>query len=154
MVDVNSYNPFQGTEIFVPLEHHDAFKQYCQAAEGSRGSVDMSPFPRMVDMWFLAICIAVRDELEPLGKGKKGKNVKEINRGEIFANEPDRVRTLILIAIKVSKDIKIVTEPRRMIEKANGLAAAGLPKLIEMLKEGGGEPIWNLSEEIRRILTR
>ena len=154
MADVDSYNPFQGTEIFVPARYHNAFKQYCQAAEGSRRGIDSSPFPRMVDMWFLAVCIAVRDELKPLEKGRKGKDVTEINRGEVFANEPDRVRTLMLIAIKVSKEIEIVTEPRRMIEIANGLAAAGLPKLIEMLKEGGGEPIWNLSEAIRKILTK
>lgn len=153
MVNTDSYNPFQGTEIFVPEVLHGAFKQYCQAAEGRRGSVDMSPFPRMIDMWFLAVCIAVRDGLEPLEKGKKGKDVVEINRGEVFANETDRVYTLMLIAIKISKSMEIVTEPRKMIEIANGLAGAGLPKVIEMLK-GDGEPIWNLSEEIHKILKK
>ena len=152
MVDTNFYNPFQGTEIFVPAGCHDDVKRYCQGTDG-RITVKMKPFPRMVDMWFLAICLAVRDGLKPVEKGKKGKDVTEINRGEVFANETDRVHILMLIAIKVSGNIEIVTEPRKMIDIANGLAGAGLPKVIDMLEAGQESPIWNLSEAVYELLS-
>jgi len=35
---------------------------------------------------------------------------------------------------------------------ASGFAVAGLPKVIEMLKEGDGEPIWNLSDSLDHIM--
>jgi hypothetical protein len=59
----------------------------------------------------------------------------------------------MLIAIAQTGDVEIVSEPRRMMTIVNGLAVAGLPKVFEMLKEGGGEPIWNLSGAIEGLLT-
>jgi hypothetical protein len=41
-----------------------------------------------------------------------------------------------------------------MMALASGLARAGIPKVIEMLKDGEGEPIWNISNAIDRILTK
>ncbi len=41
-----------------------------------------------------------------------------------------------------------------MMALANGLAVAGLPKVIEMLKEGDAEPIWNLSDATDAILRK
>jgi len=37
---------------------------------------------------------------------------------------------------------------------ASGLAVAGLPKVIEMLKDGEGEPIWNISDAIDAVLRK
>lgn len=39
-----------------------------------------------------------------------------------------------------------------MMAVANGFAVAGLPHLVEMLKDGDAEPIWNLSEEIEVLM--
>ena len=36
---------------------------------------------------------------------------------------------------------------------ANRLAAAGVPRIVEMLKDGDQEPIWNLSDALERLLT-
>ena len=58
----------------------------------------------------------------------------------------------MLIAIGTTGDVQIVSEPREMMKLANSLAAAGLPKVIEMLKDGDEEPIWNLSDEIDKML--
>ena len=57
----------------------------------------------------------------------------------------------MLIAIAKTDNVEIVTEPRVMT-LANGLAVAGLPAVIRMLKEGSAEPIWNLSDAIDSIL--
>ena len=44
--------------------------------------------------------------------------------------------------------------PRRIMEFVNDLAVAGLSKVIEMLKDGDGEPIWNISDVIDEILRK
>ena len=51
-----------------------------------------------------------------------------------------------------SGDVEIVSRPREMMVVASGLAIAGLPKVIEMLKDGDAEPIWNLSDAIDSLL--
>lgn len=45
------FNPFQAIDINVPVDLHDAFTRYCQT--GGNAVIDQSPFPRMVDLWFL-----------------------------------------------------------------------------------------------------
>lgn len=144
------FNPFQAIDINVPVEFHEAFTRYCQT--GGNAVIDQSPFPRMVDLWFLAVCVAGRLGLEPVDLGKY--ETKKIIDGSIFGSDPWRVHTLMLLAIGKSDDVKIVSEPRKMMALANGLAVAGLPKVIEMLKEGDGEPIWNISDAIDEILRK
>lgn len=143
------YNPFQGIDISVPVTFRESFQQYCQT--GGRAVVDQSPFPRMVDMWFLAVCIAARFGLRPVDATS---DTYKIIEGSIFGNDPWRVHALMLICIGQTAGVEILGEPRKMMALANGLAVAGLPKLLEMLKDGDGEPIWNLSEAVESIVRR
>ena len=39
-----------------------------------------------------------------------------------------------------------------MIAIANGLAATGIPHIVEMLRDGNQDPIWNLSDALDEIL--
>lgn len=142
------HNPFQTIDINVPVEFHEEFTQYCQTSAGS--NIDYSPFPRMVDLWFLSVCIAARLELEPADIIKD--DTRKIIDGSIFSSDPWRIHTLMLIAIGRTGDVQIVSEPRRIMALANGLAVAGLPKVIEMLKDGDAEPIWNLSDAVDVLL--
>jgi hypothetical protein len=144
------FNPFQAIDINVPVEFHDAFTRYCQTS--GNAVVDQSPFPRMVDLWFLAVCVAARLDLESIDLGKY--DTRKIIDGSIFGSDPWRVHTLMLLAIGKSGNVEIVSEPRKMMALASGLAVAGLPKVIEMLKDGDGEPIWNLSDAIDAILRK
>jgi hypothetical protein len=142
------FNPFQAIDINVPVEFHDAFTRYCQT--GGNAIIDQSPFPRMVDLWFFAVCVAARLNLEPVDIGKY--DTRKIIDGAIFGSDPWRVHTLMLIAIGKTGDVQIVAEPRRVMALASGLAVAGLPKVIEMLKEGDAEPIWNISDAVDGLL--
>ena len=142
------FNPFQTTDIIVPSEFHDAFGRYCQ--RDSKENLDHSPFPRMIDLWFLSLCVAVRSNINPKDASKI-KSVKIID-GSIFGSDPWRVHMLMMVAVAKSGDVKIVSEPNKMIRIANGLAAAGLPKVIEMLQNGSAEPIWNISEAITSLI--
>lgn len=142
------FNPFQAIDINVPVELHEAFTRYCQT--GGNAVLDQSPFPRMVDLWFLAVCIAARLDLKQVDISKY--DTKKIIDGSIFGSDPWRVHTLMLIAIAKTGDVQIVSEPRKMMSIASGLAVAGLPKIIEMLQGGEAEPIWNLSDCIDAAL--
>jgi hypothetical protein len=142
------FNPFQAIDINVPVEMHEAFTRYCQT--GGNTVPDRSPFPRMVDLWFLAVCVAARLKLEPVDIAKY--ETRKIIDGSIFGSDPWRVHTLMLVAIGQTGDIQIVSEPRKMMAIANGLAVAGLPKVVEMLKDGEADPIWNLSDALETML--
>lgn len=144
------FNPFQAIDINVPVEFHEAFTRYCQRGAGA--VIDQSPFPRMVDLWFLSVCVAARLDLNPIDIAKY--DTRKIIDGSIFGSDPWRVHTLMLIAIGRTGDVQIVSEPRKMMSLANGLAVAGLPTVIEMLKEGDSEPIWNLSDAIDELLRK
>ena len=144
------FNPFQNLEINVPVEFHETFKRYCRQEKNV--GIDQSPFPRTVDLWFLSVCIAARLDLPASPAGTKDKTRKIIVRGSIFGSDPWRIHILMLIAIGKTGDVKIVSEPGKIMALANSLAVAGLPKVIGMLKDGHAEPIWNLSDAIGEIL--
>ncbi len=144
------FNPFQAIDINVPVEFHEAFIRYCQRS--ANAVIDQSPFPRMVDLWFLSVCVASRLGLDPADIAKF--DTRKIIDGSIFGSDPWRVHTIMLIAIGTLGDVQVVSEPRKMMTLANGLAVAGLPKVIEMLKDGDAEPIWNLSDAVDALLRK
>ena len=144
------FNPFQAIDINVPVEFHEAFTRYCQRS--ANAIIDQSPFPRMVDFWFLSVCVAARLGLEPADIRKY--DTRKIIDGSIFGSDPWRIHVLMLIAIGKTGDVHIVSKPGDMIKLANDLAVAGLPKVIEMLQDGDDVPIWNLSESIDEILRK
>ena len=141
------FNPFQAIDVVVPEEFHDDFRRYCRRGSGS---VDQSPFPRMIDLWFLALCVAARLDLRPVDTS--GAETWKMIEGTIFSSDPWRIHTLMLIAIGKTGDVHIVSEPRKVMALASGLAVAGLPRVLEMLSEGGAEPIWNLSDAVDGLL--
>ena len=158
MVVDRYFNPFQSTDINVSAGHHEAFVRYCQGTSDSSMNIydkpstriNDKPFPRMVDLWFFSVCVAARLELKPADISKY--DTRKIIDGSIFGSDPWRVQTLMLIAVGITGDVKIVSEPRKMMALASGLAATGLPKVIEMLKDGDADPIWNLSNAVDTLL--
>lgn len=79
--------------------------------------------------------------------------MRKIIDGSIFASDPWRIHKLMLVAIGRTGDVQIVSEPRKMMRLASGLAVAGLPKVIKMLQDGYAEPIRNLSDAVDRLLS-
>ena len=144
------HNPFAGVDLIAPIEQRDVYDRYCQTV--GRALIDQSPFPRMVDFWFAGLSFAARKELTPVDLGKQ-ETFKFIE-GSIFDRDSWRVQTVMLVAIAVQNDVEIVGEPRRMMAIANGLAAAGIPHIVEMLRDGDQDPIWNLSEALDEVLRR
>lgn len=144
------HNPFAGIDLIAPVELRDVYDRYCQT--GGRAVIDQSPFPRMVDFWFAGLALAARKGLKPADLSKQ-ETFKFIE-GSIFDRDSWRVQVVMLIAIATEDDVEIVGEPRRMIAIANGLAAAGIPVVVDMLRDGDQDPIWNLSEALDEILRK
>lgn len=148
------YNPFQAMEVRVLDEHREDFARYCQtASEGGRKSrVERSPFPRMIDLWFLGLCVAVRLGLTPLDL-RKLKAYKLIE-GTIFSSDLWRIDALMMLAIGYTGRMDLLIQPREVMNLANGLAAAGVSHVIGMLQDGDLDPIWNLSDSIEHLIKK
>lgn len=144
------YNPFAGIDLIAPVEQRDLYDRYCQT--GGRAVIDQSPFPRMVDFWFAGLSVAGRKQLTPVDLSKQ-ETFKFIE-GSIFDRDSWRVQAIMLVAIAVEDNVEIVGEPRRIMAIANGLAAAGVPHVVDMLRDGDQDPIWNLSESIDETLRK
>lgn len=144
------HNPFAGIDLIAPVEQRDVYDRYCQTT--GRAVIDQTPFPRMVDFWFAGLVLAARKGLPPVDLSKY-ETFKFIE-GSIFDRDSWRVQTVMLIAIASEDKVEIVGEPRRMMAIANGLAAAGIPLVVDMLQDGDQDPIWNLSEAVETILQK
>lgn len=145
-------NPFVTQEIFAPIELQDYFRRYSQSTGASTVSeLDRKPFPRMSDFWFLGVCLAARLGLKPVAH--QGQMYKAID-GPAIASPEWRADALKLIAIGTTGDASVADDPRRMMEIANGLAFAGIPRLIEILEEDPDHEVFNLSDELAKILTQ
>ena len=131
-------NEFGGVDIQLPEKYREHFHAYCLTrTEGSRNNPKDSPFPRMVDMRFLAICIAVKEGLSP-EFDVQGKTYKAIE-GAVFGSDAWRSNALMLVAIAHTGDVTVVSKPHEMMRIANAYALAGLPRLITLLQDRGGD---------------
>ena len=142
-------NPFRNMTIISPITQQDDYDHYCQTAQ-QRAKSDMSPFPRKVDLWFAGLSLAARKRLDPINLGEK-KTVSIIS-GDIFNTDGWQAQAIMLIAIAVEGDLAVVLNPRKMMDLANGLAAAGVPHIVKMLDAGHQAPIWSLSDGLRELL--
>lgn len=140
-------NPFAKLALITPKSQLGYYDQYCQTQVVGRVNVDRSPFRRKVDLWFAGLSIAARKQLEPTSLKKKES--AQFITGEIFNGENNwRIHLIMLVSIAVDGKLEVIQDPSRMIDIANGLAAAGVEHIVEMLREGDQTPIWNLSEAL------
>jgi len=145
-------NPFRGMQIISLETQREDYDAYCQSGQ-SRVSVERSPFPRKVDLWFAGLSLALLKNLEPIDLTKKQKReIVSIISGDIFDTDGWQAQAIMLIAIAVKGNLEVVLNPREMMDIANALAAAGVPHIVKMLNEGPQAPIWNLSNALEGVL--
>ena len=146
------YNPFTNIDLVYPLEQREYYERYCQTST-SRPAIDQVPFPRMVDLWFAGLAIAAREKLAPIDLSKQ--ETSNFIPGSIFDREDSwRVQVVMLVAIAIEGQLDVVGDARRVMAIANGLAAAGVPLVVDMLVEGAHPPIWSLSDALEKMLSR
>lgn len=145
------YNPFATADINIPEEYREHFDAYVQKKEGRHAQALHQPFARNVDMWFFAICLAVKKGLKP--ETHTGKTYKAAE-GSVLSSDPWRATILTMLAISESgNDVSIIERPGDMLRLANGYALAGLPELLNLLNERGGDTALDyLSESVEELL--
>lgn len=142
---------FAGVEVNAPVELRDHFQRYSQSTGASTvAECERKPFSRMVDFWFLAICVAVKLRLKPAEL--EGKSTYKAIEGAAVVSPEWRAHALRLIAIAETGDVAIVQDPRGMMRIANGLAFAGMPHLIEILEAYPDDVANNLADELINMI--
>jgi hypothetical protein len=138
-------NPYANLELRIPEHEWDAVKRYTttfRPEDGSTADIDRSPFARYVDLWWIALCLGVRE-------GRKSVPAKwhTFVTGVVLNQEPWRIRHLELIAL-ADEGPSVLDEPGKVIAIANGYAATGIPVLIDAMT-GQTEPIWAVTSFLR-----
>jgi hypothetical protein len=96
------------------------------------------------------LSVAGRKKLSPVDLTKH--DTFKFIEGSIFDRDSWRVQAVMLVAIAHEGSVDVVAEPRRMMAIANGLAAAGIPDVVDMIGDGKQSPIWKLSESMDALL--
>ena len=143
------HNPFSASRLEYPTEQREHYLHHVQRS--SSLPVDESPFPRMIDFWWASLSLAVRNGLEPIDLSN-AKTTRFVE-GSVFDSDPWRIQFLRLIALHVKSQPEIVGNPSEIISMANGLAAAGVPGIVEMLADGDEPPIWNISNAVEQLIS-
>ena len=143
------YNPFAGLQIVYPIEQGDDYRKYSRTP--GQQTIDQSPFERMIDLWFTGLSLAVHDGLEPINLARI--QTSNMTSGAVFDGRDSwRIPVIMLVTITIENNMEVVSSPGRMMAIANGLAAAGVPRVVEMLQDGNQLPIWNLTESLENKL--
>ena len=141
------HNPFAVIDLVAPVEQREWYDLY--TTTGGAGGVERSPFPRRVDLWFAGLSVAGHEGLRPVDLA--GSDTFKFIEGSIFDRDSWRVQAVMLVAIAVDNDVEVVRDPHRVMAVANGMAAAGIPRVVEMLG-GDQDAIWNVSEALEALL--
>ena len=145
-----SANPFAGLDIMVPDDYRTHFDTFVQRREGKGARPIHQPFARNIDMWFVAVCLAVKKGLKPATPTGKMYKAAE---GVVLSSDPWRPTALTLLAIGETGDATIVNRPGEMLRIASSYAAAGLPELLALLEERQGDSaLDHLSEALEGML--
>ena len=142
------YNPFAGISVIYPTDQGEDYRRYSRST--GQQSIDQSPFERMIDLWFAGLSLAVHRGLSPLELS--GRQTSNMTPGSIFDGADSwRIQVIQLIAVAM-EDVEVLEAPNRMMNLANGLAAAGASYIIDMLQDGDQPPVWNLTEALENAV--
>ena len=138
------YNPFTNIDLHIPSAFYDDVKRYTTTpSKTGKGSKELTPYNRYVDLWIAAVAIGAQ-----LNLFTTDMEQHTFIRGAVLKGEHERIEFLQLVAISRTKDPKIVSEPLRVIEIADAYAAGGLPMLLEWLDGGIKTPMMSLTSNM------
>jgi len=139
-------NPYAAQDLYVPREWHDSYQRYTIQARAEVKDLDATPFPRMIDMWWSALCIGVREgRRSPLGE----KPTKFAD-GAILGSDPWRVTHLGLLAL-AEEGADVLERPAEVVKIACEFAATGSEWLVGVMA-GHAKPMKPLAASLRGLL--
>jgi hypothetical protein len=146
------YNPFQQGELTIPEDLRESVNRYSRRFNASNDKADpeSDPFARYVDVWMMAVCLGALRALESNRIPDPPRSAHRFIWGNIL--DPMRIELLEIVAISIAQDPFVIQQPKRVLEIANRLAADGLPRVLEMMEDGHGKPLWNITHHLLELL--
>ena len=139
-------NPYAGHDLYLPRAWHESYQRYTRPERSEGRDLDSAPFPRMVDMWWAALGIGVRQEQ----RSPMGDDPVKFETGSILNSDPWRITHLGLVAIAVEGD-EVLDRPGEVIRIANEYAATGSEYLVTTMA-GHAKPMKPLLAWLRDFL--
>ena len=145
MTEETLISGLQNQYLRFPSEHYENVRRFSMTGQQSERvkNRDNIPFDRYVDIWWLAMCIGVREGRRT--KLNKGNWHQFALAGEILPSNPWRIFQLKLLAVGVTGNTEVLSKPGKLISMANEYAATGLPILLNALL-GSKVPIWAITD--------
>ena len=140
-------NPYASQDLRLPQQWHDSYQRYTTLARSEGRDLDGVPFPRMIDMWWAALGVGVREgRRSPLGD-----HPVKFADGAILGSDPWRITHLGLLAIAEEGEV-VLDRPAEVIRLACEFAATGSEVLVEAMA-GHARPMKPLSTALRTLLS-
>lgn len=132
-------NPYASQDLFIPKDFSQAHvKQLVGRGDPHK------PFPRQIDLWWLAMCLGVQLESRtPLGARD---TLVKFNDGGILSSDPWRITQLELLALEQLGE-GAMDDAAQTIQMASEFAATGLKEIAELCT-GAPEPALTLMTRI------
>jgi hypothetical protein len=120
-------NRYASVDLYMPDDLHPIIREYTGANQ---------PFPRLIDAWWIALCLGVRHgRARPL---PGPENRVKFMDGTILSSDQWRIIHLELMAVGLHGE-SILSNPREVIQLASTYANFGLEMITEALA-GQNEP--------------
>lgn len=146
----NDYNPF-AARTFHASEDFQKFLSDNSRAQGEEKSkgVQGVPFVRMVDGWLLAAAIGAASV--DLSKELSENKAKNFAQGSVLQRDQSAIEFMMLLAIGITGDSKVIEDPIRVTKIIWQCAEAGYPALKSLVESGGFNRTENLSNQIMKF---
>lgn len=137
------YNPFSKYQITIPKDLSDRVKEFCRQSNTQSG-LDFVPFNRQVDFWYFSFLYAHKLGLSPY------KYPENELANITFASILDdyHIIHMQMAYLANNLDIKSLKQHKDIFRYVTELAHAGIPHVINLLKDDGDKPLFNLLGEI------
>ncbi len=116
----------------LPREHEDAVNGYVGMHSGERERVEQRPFRRKVDFWAFSVATALARGLEPRQGPVSRWGKLFIYTSQIMDEDLGSLLAVVSVA-RLGHDSPETGDPKRIVDVANRLAAAGCPVVLKQL---------------------
>lgn len=135
-------NPFASYNVEIPKKYADDVKTFCQSA-GAKVTLEYAPFRRQVDFWYYSFIIAVKKGLEPVEES----DTSNITPASILSNDPHRITHIQLAFLGRGNSLADLANHRGVFDYALAMANAGIPYVLQLLKDLDDKPLWSLLDD-------
>ena len=157
---IAGYNPYAPLPLRLPSAYvgpkNNPVNRLIRTARTDHGGTTLlhNPMARKVDVWMLAIQVAVAKE-RTIPSSSKG--LERFVDGTVLQNDPERISHLEALAIsEVVRTVpqaeleveihRVVGEPQRVLDIANRYAAAGIEDVLSAADPSKGQALWLLAD--------